>query len=347
MSIYIAVIYDSINNSVFQSQVITPLLLRKKADPSLEIHLISFETEVQMSVPKVAGITFHIFKRYPFISRFTLLPAILQLHFYLRKFTSYEILARGPFAGYIAHHAANSRCSFITIQARGLVAEEYRYTRGTKKLNFFEKYRYRQFLTLEKIIYAMQKPHIHFEAVSPALKEYMINMFAPDPKNISIAHKDLPVALTLKQKETFRTAIRMQLNIDTHRVVYCYSGSYKPWQCPEEMITYFKQMYALNKNCFLLILTQDLELFKSTLLKHTLPADAYHISTVHPEKLFRYLAAADVGLLFRENHIINTVSRPTKALEYQAACLTILHNDTVPYIINMEKTLSNCLLSRR
>lgn len=335
MTILIVVIYDGINNSVFQSQVLAPLLMRKKVDPAQEIHLISFEKDAHMIVPKNDGITFHIFKQLPFVHRACLWPAIKKLQSFLKQYKTYEILARGPFAGYIAYHATHNGCSSITIQARGLVAEEYRYTLGTKKLNFFEKYRYRQFLNLEKKIYGMHKPYIHFEAVSPALKEYMITNFKTNHEDITIASNDIPTPISPEQKKAFRSVIRTKLNIKSDAKVYCYSGSYKPWQCPSETIAYFKNIHHLNSQAVLLILTLDIQAFEVALMQAALPPEAYRLKAVPQSDLLTYLTAADFGLLLREAHIINFVSRPTKALEYHAAGLTVLHNDTVAYLKNL------------
>lgn len=335
MNTLIVIIYDGISNSVFQSQVIAPLLARKKTDPALEIHLISFEKDAHIKPPHVPGITFYIFKRYPFVHRWSLIPGIVRLRILLRRFDSYEMLARGPLAGYIAHHATNKNCAHIIIQARGLVAEEFRYTLGSKKLNLFERYRYAQFLNIEQSVYGFNKSRTTFQAVSPALKDYMIAAFATRPEHIMIADGDIPASISSEQKETFRRAVRTELNIDATRTVYCYSGSFKPWQCPQETVEYFKQQCNTNGQAFLLILTPDPAPFLAAVAQAALPTDAYRVCSVAQDELLSYLAAADFGLLLREEHIINFVSRPTKALEYQAAGLTVVHNDTVAYLKNL------------
>lgn len=335
MPTLIVVIYDGINNSVFQSQVVAPLLARKAQEPELNIRIVSFERNTQIIPPTIPGIIFHIFKRYPFIHRFTLWPATLKLYFFLRTFTSYKLFARGPFAGYIAYYASTNACSHSTVQARGLVAEEYRYTHGTKKLSTFEQYRYKQFLTLEKKVYGINATTVTFQAVSHALKKYLIDSFATNPERIVIASHDIPTPISAEQKAIFRKALRTELNIENDNPVYCYSGSYKPWQCPEETIAYFKNAHAKNSKAVLLILSLDCEPFEIALAKAALSPNAYRIRSVAADKLIMYLAAADFGLLLREAHIINFVSRPTKALEYHAAGLAVIHNDTVAYLKNL------------
>ena len=335
MPILIVITYDGIGNSVFQSQVIVPLLARKKKEPRLHIHMVSFEKDPRITLPHIQGITFHIFKRFPFIHRLSLYPNIMQLRFFLQSFPCYEMLARGPFAGFIAYHASNKQCTNITIQARGLVAEEYHFALGSKKMSLVERFRYRQFFQLEKMIYRLNQPHITLQAVSPALKEYMIKEFAANREKITIAQDDIPQSITPEQKKLCRQSIRSELNIPHDAVVYCYSGSYKPWQCPHETIAYFKQIAQQNPHAFLLILTPDVTPFVAQVSTAMLPDASYCIRSVAPAELFPYLAAADFGLLLREKHIINYVSRPTKALEYQAAGLTVMHNDTVAYLKNI------------
>ncbi len=79
----------------------------------------------------------------------------------------------------------------------------------------------------------------------------------------------------------------------------------------------------------MLILTQNKKKFQDLLKKYDLDPSRYYVQTVPHEEVLRYLAACDSGILFREPHIINWVSRPTKVLEYQAAGLEIVHNNTV------------------
>lgn len=331
------ILYDGIDNSVFQSQVLMPLLTRKKSEPQCDIHIISFE-QGTYTLPDTPGITFRIFKRLPFFHRWGLMLDSIRLHFILRTYEQYTLLARGPFAGYIAHKAATSGCKSITVQVRGLAAEEYLYALQEKTIHFLHKLRYRLYLSLEQRLYRARD--IIFEAVSPALKEHIIKQYCTPPENITLAYRDIPSIISSDMQQTFRAAKRNELGLDENRIVYCYSGSYKAWQCPQETIEYFTSRYVQDPRSFLLILTTDLISFRDALAKTGLPSTAFCIRSVSSEALCAYLTAADFGLLFRKKHIINTVSRPTKALEYHAAGLTVLHNDTVPYVIEMPNTRS-------
>ena len=62
---------------------------------------------------------------------------------------------------YEAHHS--SAC---------LVAEEYKMTQGNSK-SLLTSFRARQFLQLERSVYATKKPNVIIEAVSDAMRDYL------------------------------------------------------------------------------------------------------------------------------------------------------------------------------
>lgn len=320
----IFILYDSITNSVFESQVLMPLIASGKP-----WRIISFEKH-PVTPPKHPNIIFIFFKKKRYWCTWSLRSAIKDVHTYLAQCNTYQIISRGPFAGYIALHATTPHCKNIIIQVRGLAAQEYAYAH---KQSLNPLHRIRQWLLhrLEKKVYTTQKKNLSFQAVSPALKKYLIDTFQADKQRIVLADQDIPAIIHSSERLLYRTLIRQKLGINEDQLVYCYSGSYKPWQCPQETLLFFKTQRTHNPNCFLLILTPDVQAFEYH-AQQMLPCDSYHICNVPQNRLFHYLAAADVGILLREPHIINYVSRPTKALEYHAAGLSIVHNNTVEYI---------------
>ncbi len=333
----IVILYDSITNSVFESQVLQPLIKKLARNSTLNIHIISFENNVNITTPVIDGIRFHLFKRYPFIHQILLQREVRVIRSLIKKlnYTRFSILARGPFAGYIAQKTTSNNP--ILIQARGLVAEEYRYinTRN-KKLSFFQQLRYKLFRHIEHIVYNSNQKNITIESVSNALKNYLINAFHAYSAHITIAQDDIPTKISELERNACRTAIRTRLHIKNDQKVYCYNGSCKLWQCPDQTITYFEKEYQQNQTAFLLILTPDVNAFEHALEQTSINKEAYKVMHVKQTALPQYLAAADVGMLFREKDIINTVSRPTKALDYAAAGLHIVHNNTVDYLGNSE-----------
>lgn len=339
----IFVLYDGIQNSVFNGQILQPLLNRLAEHPEQEITLISFEshsTAAQAQLPQAhERLTYIILKKIPFIGSLSLFYAARQLRALLQQYASYEIVARGPFAGLICLKAAQTKnCTHITIQARGLLAQEYSYIcmqAPSALAAWWRNLRYRQFLHVEHKAYAHDNTHIPItiQAVSTALRSYLIMAFDADQQHIQIADHDIPSRLAHEQLQALRTNTRQHLNIPLEAHVYCYNGSIKPWQCPERIAHYLGNKLDQEQATFLLVLTQDTHAFKSLFKKHNMPPEKIRVVQVPHRQMYEYLAAADVGLMFREPHIVNWVSRPTKALEYQAAGLTVLHNNTVAWLI--------------
>jgi hypothetical protein len=309
------------------------------------VWLISFESDVHVPVSeRLVANELHCvrYKKVPFVGRFSLHIAAYQLKKFLSRFEQYELLARGPLAGFICLRALDAnKCRQITIQARGLLAEEYAYTHRHEKNKFnrlLQFCRKRQFYMLEKYVYGdaprMTIP-LTIQAVSPALGQYLITTYGMPVDCISIAEHDIPPMIVPAQRSTWRTAMRTQMGIAQHIRVYCYNGSVKPWQFPCGVLEFFEERYTEDPTCVLVILTQDTKAFEYLISVFKLPSHAYRIYTVPHARIYEYLAACDTGILFREDTIINWTSRPTKLLEYQAVGLDIAHNNTVAYA--MEK----------
>lgn len=334
MKALICVIYDGIHNSVFESQVLEPLKKRHLENPNLPIIIVSFErsipTQEELADKIPEGFYCTIFKKRPFLGKWSLWPAIVNLNKLLGSIPSYQIIARGPFAGYIAKKAMNKSNQCI-IQARGLAAQEYAYTTAHdhKSYSLITAYRYKQLEALEYAVYNTLPSNCTIEAVSTALADYLRTTFATPKHALTIASNDIPRTIDPETLKSWRAAQRTALNIDQQALVYCYAGSLKPWQCPGETIFFFKKEWELNTNSFLLILSQDKKEFLELAQKHALDPRSYAIVHANSNTMYQYLAAADYGIIFREKHVMNWVSRPTKILEYQAAGLSIIHNNTI------------------
>lgn len=332
----IVLVYDSIHNSVFESQVLAPLVNHEA--PNRPVIIISYETQtppehlllkINLTHPNISLI---IFKRWRLFDKITCMHNVHQLRTFLKKLPAYALRARGPIAGNIALKAKTANCLQFTLQARGLLAEEYAFSNRSSYTLFKQLY-YKLFLRYEKQTYQQAiKAGATIEAVSPALKEHLIDIFSLENGTFTVAEYDTPPALPLKHKTEWHAAVRQELAIPETATVYCYNGSIKAWQCPEKVLSYFQERYQENQHIFLLILTQDTQAFNLLTTGYNLPQSVYAIRSVPHTAIYRYLAACDKGLIFREPHVINWTSRPTKVLEYQAVGLEIVHNDTIAYL---------------
>ncbi len=330
------IVYDSIHNSVFAGQVIAPLIAKLNATPELLITIISFEHKNTTALPSSfethSRLDIKILPRSRFLGTISLRIASWHLKRFLGKFTPSTIIARGPLAGWIAYHSKPSPTIPVIIQARGLCAEEYLFTHGN---SLWHRLRAWQYAAVEKEVYGYPRTHhlITIEAVSPALKMYLHKTWHTPLPAITIAANDMPPHIPPEQKQQWRTAMRHKLKINTDAIVYVYAGSAHAWQCPEQSVRYAYEQWQQNNKVFLLILSQNEGVFKTLCTDLGLPASVYAIMQVPHAQMYQYLSAADYGLLFRQPHIINWVSRPTKLLEYQAVGLEVIHNGTIAYAI--------------
>ena len=359
----IFVIYDGMNNSVFQSQVLAPF--KKEAEQSNDKFLIiSFENlqkdlpfkwfdtifnKVKNHSPRTAvhpeyptfredvskddrnyEIKIIQFTRLPFLGKFSLFLSQIKLRKFLKKIdTDYSLKARGPLAGWIALKAQTNKCKNIIIQARGILVEEYEMAHPKAKnilVNTFNSWRKKQLRLIEKYVYSTSK----IEAVSTALIEYLNKNYGTDKNLTTLAKDDIPEKISAAQKTSWSNEIRKELNIPVDSYVYCYNGSAKAWQCPKETVNFFKEKLKENNNIFLLILSQDKNVFEKLLID--VDKTKYKILNVNNSEIMKYLSASNAGLIFRDKHIVNWVSRPTKALEYKAAHLDIIHNNTIDFM---------------
>lgn len=341
----VCLIYDSIKNSVFKSQVLAPLINELNANVSLNVTLVSFERE-KINERELVGhdrIKVIVVTRLPFFGRLSLTYAYWQCKKVLNGVAADCIIARGPLAGAIVIKAISSgwiKVKRCIIQARGLCAQEYRYAMRGKKTFVQRKiktYIYRELELLEGNVYRGNRRchcEVKIEAVSPALADYLVDHYQAHREELYLATTDLvpPISPALRSK--FRTEVRAALGILSAMRVYCYNGSYKPWQGVKETLDYFCQHYRHDPYAFLLILSSDVDQFNSELKAYELSPHQYKILSVDPSEVVNYLCAADYGFLFRDKDIINWVSRPTKMLEYQAAGLTIIHNHTIAWFTN-------------
>lgn len=336
----ICVVYDSVTNPVFIGQVLTPLLnkLHKKKEENVDI--ISFEKDIAHAQELLATFPVHenlqitLLPQKNFLTTLSLSPAIKALRAHVAPYSTYRLIARGPFAGYICNKALSPiACLSLIIQARGALAEEYAYTNKANS-TMLTRMRTKQYASLERTVYgrAGTRAITALEAVSPALQDYLIKTYDADPRRITIARSDIPATFAPATRGTWKKAVRKELGIDTKAHVYCYNGSLKPWQCPEMVIEFFKKQHEKDENSFLLVLTQDKEQYEQLLSDSGIASERFCVMTVAHNDVYRYLSACDTGLLFREKNIMNWVARPTKMLEYQAAGLAIEHNNTIAWL---------------
>ncbi|MGN7614165.1 glycosyltransferase [Magnetococcales bacterium HHB-1] len=222
------------------------------------------------------------------------------------------IHARGEVAAYLALLAldrfAPERKKQLLLDVRGAMVEEIR---------DFSQNRWLQPLKLWRIHRFYEKlPQVGaVSAVSEALRDYLFHRFSLEKSRVSV----IP-CLASQQfywNEERRKSIREELFVgDDELLVLLSVGGDNAWQ----NIEFLAQALARNgvKALFLTPKKIDLPQVICRFVAH--------------EKVPDYLNAADVGLLWRDKHVINQVASPIKFSEYLAAGLPVLANGSVEMV---------------
>jgi len=121
---------------------------------------------------------------------------------------------------------------------------------------------------------------------------------------------------------TARSAIRKELGLED-RVVMVYSGSLVRYQVPDFVADLLSAIRLHLPGIFLLIVTQDVVRAEGVFAELIADGAARIVSADYGD-VGRYLAAADMGILLREDDPVNRVASPVKFGEYQAAGLPVI-----------------------
>ena len=153
--------------------------------------------------------------------------------------------------------------------------------------------------------------------VSDALKNYYVEKFDIDP-----GKTDFLVIPGAASKELFyfdealRKESREALGYKEGDCVIVYSGALnQKWEIPDVVFGFLHFLSDLRKECRFLMITPDVDLVKDYSIKYGIEPYVTAVTSSF-EDVNRYLNAADVALLLREDIVMNNVASPTKFAEY-------------------------------
>lgn len=163
----------------------------------------------------------------------------------------------------------------------------------------------------DQVVFVSERMRIYF-------KEVLNNDFA----NAQVIPCAVAVDDSLAEFEA-RDNLRAKLGLN-ERFVISYAGSAVPYQQPRQMVALFNQIHQHMPSAFFLILTHSTEIFEDYLTKLSTSPQDYLVTALPHEQVLPWLQAADVGLLLRDDSLLNQVSSPTKFAEYLKAGLPVL-----------------------
>lgn len=166
-------------------------------------------------------------------------------------------------------------------------------------------------------------------AVSPSLSMYL-NQHYGRPADLVF-----PCVVTpdFSFNEAARERIRADLSI-TSELVYIFVGAPAPWQRLDTLGEWWRKRRTIDDGAKLIILTQDQSKFQHMSgLNPQLFKDVIYKTAAHKD-VASWMSAADVGVLFRDDSVVNAVSSPVKMSEYLATGLKVLTNQS--YFLNLD-----------
>ncbi len=207
----------------------------------------------------------------------------------------------------------------IVVDVHGASVEEYMYEKRLafpdRKAKIMEKQELQALKNADWIIF-----------VSNAMRKYYEGKYNLLIQNSCI----IPCATkgNFKIDSKKRQALRTQYGIN-EKIVFCYVGSAESYQLPEAMCRFFAEILSAFPNSFLLILSHHQEVFLNYLKASKIDSSHYKVLSVQHEDIFNLLQMGDIGLLLRDNSIVNHVASPTKFAEYLICGLPVIITDFV------------------
>jgi glycosyltransferase involved in cell wall biosynthesis len=133
--------------------------------------------------------------------------------------------------------------------------------------------------------------------------------------------------------------VRKKLGITEGTRVYIYSGGISnEWHVTEKMFGFLDHLFRSNTNQSLICLMKDSDSLNRILDEYSNLKSRCFVFSVPNHEVCQYLNAADYGILFRENTIMNNVASPTKFAEYMLCGLPVIISEGVgdysEYIVN-------------
>lgn len=305
-------------NAVFYSQVAE--LLNNIAEEShfKKIYLCigvrdkeSVETIINLN-PKIELMSFKTYPMYPVLNSF-IENELFNLFKSLGIDDNYIIHTRIEFLGALAYRSyfkLNSKKPNLFIDIRGSVIEEVKlYGKMKPLLKLFKLLGYKR--KIQKVLNNTR----YINTVSNELKVYIQKNYTIDPNCISviptIAGKNFYYSKGIREK------LRISIGIEKNEILFVFSsGSSQAWQKEDELVD-----NLTGKGYKILMLTKK---------KYDNPNV---ISRFVPySEVSSYLCAADIGIIIRNDDIVNNIASPIKFSEYLACGLPIISNRSVEMI---------------
>lgn len=160
--------------------------------------------------------------------------------------------------------------------------------------------------------------------VSEALRDYL----QADPHRSRVVPCVASLPLPPGDPEYVRQQARDALAVDDRPVVL-YLGGASDWQRPEYVVRCFSELLKIVPDAVMLVISGDKEKFSELLQDRNIPSGSCRVVSLPHKEVGAAAAAADLGLLLREDTLVNRVASPTKFAEYLALGVPVVLTDAL------------------
>ncbi|MCJ7448030.1 MAG: hypothetical protein MUO72_10065 [Bacteroidales bacterium] len=328
------------SGTVFQTQVLDWLNLYRKYGVKFElIQVFRIKEIIKPGYIKqqLAGIhkSTNLFKGFLFLLPSKGLFAIINtIIIYLKIFRhliqndEVLIFSRALIGKEIKYLRKITKCKIIFYyDARAASAEEKKYI-AIKQQNFTRS----KYLTIANVYYLEYQTILSANkifSVSNVLMNYFINTFAA-AKTKFVNYPSLSDLEKFYYDSDLRLRIRNELGVRESTLVFIYSGGIaNEWHVSEQMFAFFNELNNYKEDLFFMFLTKDKAGVEKALVQYPALKQKLISFSVPNNEVCKYLNAADFGILFRENTIMNNVASPTKFAEYMLCGLPVIISEGV------------------
>lgn len=126
----------------------------------------------------------------------------------------------------------------------------------------------------------------------------------------------IPCCTNFNSRVYARQKVREKLGFFFDDKVICYSGGLSKWQKIATIISIFEKLSDVNKKFKFLFLTKQVDKLKCLLDKSKLPQDSFLVICCDQNEVCEYLNASDLGIIIRDDILVNNVASPVKIGEY-------------------------------
>lgn len=340
------VVYREDNVMVFDSQVLEYLQKLKERPEIEEISLVLFRHEENMF--KKAETEHKILRYVDNCISFPTLPVltVTQLNlnsnrlrrYVQKKYRSSDrvaVICRGDLAAYVGSKAfLNMSNCRVLYDNRGLACEESAMAHGDVWIH-----KRNREMKLKALTYAKQHCDLYNFVTNP-MRDYMLEKYG---FRENIPYTIIPTLYKAGVSDPEKLEeIRRSENWRESDYVITYVGSTEAWQSTAQLVDIVEKASKLSDKIRFMILTNG-EITELSHLKVKLK-DRLTVKSVKHSLMKYYLTLTDVGIVIRDNNIVNRVAAPTKIAEYLTNGLKILYSGEIGIITDLKSLLGEQVL---